>query len=70
MVGAGDDGQLGLWLDGLVWFSNASSLLGLGRLRFISSSSETLEFVPDQFRSNEKRITNGYFETKVRQWRN
>ena len=39
MVGAGDDGQLGLWLDGLVWFSHASSLLGLGHLRFISSSS-------------------------------
>jgi len=39
MVWTGDDGQLGLWLDGLVWFSNASSLLGLGRLRFISSSS-------------------------------
>jgi len=39
MVWTGDDGQLGLWLDVVVWFSHASSLLGIGRLRFISSSS-------------------------------
>jgi hypothetical protein len=33
MVWTGDDGQLGLWLDVVVWFSHASSLLGIGRLR-------------------------------------
>ena len=70
MVGPRDDGQWQLWLAGLVWFSNAFSLLGSGRLGSVSSGSETLEFAAEQLRGNGKGITYGYFETQVRQWRN